>query len=186
MKKSLILVGNKPPRRKKIAKQIDSFDFVLRINRMNYLGLTGNRIDGAFYEVNWQMNNIYKGGEHYLEIKRVPKIFMRRHWYNAFHNWDEYLTRTQYENIEIINESFASEATCCDNTTNAIRVLAHLLNTQWKENYDIYITCLDVEHRAYLIDNNPIWEAHHGAGEPEQEFLESLLKNKQIFRLNDN
>lgn len=185
MKQSLILVGNKPPKKKSLAKKIDAFDFVVRINRMNYLGLSGNKIDGAFYEINWQMNNIYHGGEHKDEIKRIKKIFMRRHWYNSFNNWPQYLTPEQYKEIEVINESYANEATKYENTTNAIRVLAHLLNTHWKEEYEIWITCLDVEHRAYLIENDPIWDFHKGAGIPEQEYLEEELKNKNIFRLND-
>jgi hypothetical protein len=186
MRKSLILVGNKPPKKKLLPKKIDAFDFVVRINRMNYLGLAGNKIDGAFYEANWQMSHIYKGGEHTSEIKRINKIFMRRHWYNCFTDWHQYLSQEQYNNIEIINESYANEATKFENTTNAIKVLAHLLNTHWKEEYEIYITCLDVEHRSYLIDNDPIWDFHKGAGVPEQEFLEEQLKRKNIFRLHDN
>ena len=46
MKKTLILVGNKPPYRMGLHTLIDSFDYVLRINRMNNLGATGKRIDG--------------------------------------------------------------------------------------------------------------------------------------------
>ena len=186
MKRSLILVGNKPPGKKSLAKKIDAFDFVVRINRMNYLGPAGNKIDGAFYEANWQMNNIYKGGEHKDEIKRVNKIFMRRHWYNAFDTWRQYLSLEQYNEIEIINESFANEATKFEKPTNAINILAHLLNSDWKEKFEIWITCLDVEHRAYLIDNDPIWDFHKGGGIPEQEYLEEQLKRKNIFRLHDN
>ena len=184
-KHSLILVGNKPPRKRSLANKIDAFDFVVRVNRMNYLGPAGKKIDGAFYEANWQMNNIYRGGEHKDEINRVKKIFMRRHWHNLFDDWAAYLSPEQYKEIEIINESFAVEGTKVENTTNAIKLLAHLLNTHWKEKYHIYITCLDVEHRAYLIDNDPIWEYHHGAGVAEQEYLEDQLNRKNIIRLHD-
>ena len=186
MKQSLILVGNKPPKKKSLAKKIDAFDFVVRVNRMNYLGPAGNRKDGIFYEANWQMGHIYKGGEHRDEIKRVKKIFMRQHWYDTFSNWQLYLTEQQYREIEVINESYANEGTKFENTTNAIKMLAHLLNTHWKQEYDIWITCLDVEHRAYLIDNDPIWDYHKGAGMPEQEYLEEQLKCKNIFRLHDD
>jgi len=185
MKKSLILVGNKPPKKKNLARKIDAFDFVVRINRMNYLGLSGFKIDAAFYEANWQMNHIYKGGEHKDEIRRVKKIFMRRQWYSCFHDWPQYLTSEQYDEIEIINESYAQEATKVENTNNSIKVLAHLLNSYWKEEYNIWITCLDVEKRAYLIDNDPIWAFHKGAGMPEQEYLLEQLRNKKIFRLHD-
>lgn len=64
MKKTLILVGNKPPRKRSLAKKINRFDFVIRINRMNYLGKAGTKTDGIFYEANWQINNAYKGGKH--------------------------------------------------------------------------------------------------------------------------
>ena len=185
-KKSLILVGNKPPEKKSLAKKIDAFDFVVRVNRMNYLGPAGNKIDGAFYEANWQMGHIYKGGEHKKEIKRVKKKFMRRHWHNSFDNWQEYLTPEQYREIEIINESYANEGTMVENTTSAVKVLAHLINTDWKEQYDLWITCLDIEHRAWLLENDPIWDFHKGAGEAEQEYLMEQLKRKNIHRLNDD
>jgi len=38
MKKKLVFVGNKPPIRETLANEIDLFDYVMRINRMNYLG----------------------------------------------------------------------------------------------------------------------------------------------------
>ena len=186
MKKSLILVGNKPPKKKSLAKKIDAFDFVVRVNRMNYLGPAGNKIDGALYEANLQMNNIYRGGEHKEEIKRVKKIFMRKHLYETFFTWPQYLTKEQYNEIENINESYAVEGTLFEKTTTSIVVLAHLLNTHWKEKYDIWITCLDVENRAWLIDNDPIWDYHKGAGVPEQEYLQEQLKKKNIFRLHDD
>lgn len=186
MKKSLILVGNKPPGRKSLAKKIDAFEFVVRINRMNFLGAAGSKIDGAFYEANWQMSHIYKGGEHKDEIERIPKIFMRQHWYNCFDDWQLYLSQEQYDHIEIINESYANEATKVENTTNAIKVLAHLINSHWKDEYKIFFTCLDVEHRAFLIENDPIWDFHKGAGKAEQQFLEDQLKRKNIFRIHDN
>lgn len=186
MKQTLILVGNKPPKKKSLARKIDAFDFVIRINRMNYLGTAGRRIDGLFYEANWQMSHIYKGGEHTNEIKKVNKIFMRRHWYDSFNDWRQFLSLQQYSNIEIINESYANEGTMVENTTSAIKVLAHLLNTDWKRKYNIWITCLDVEHRAWLLENDPIWEYHKGAGQAEQEYLQEQLKNKNINRLHDD
>ena len=65
-------------------------------------------------------------------------------------------------------------------------VLASVLYTPRKEKYDIWITCLDVENRAWLIDNDPIWDYHKGAGVPEQEYLQEQLKKKNIFRLHDD
>lgn len=46
IKKTLILVGNKPPYRIGLHTLIDSFDYVLRIGRMNNLGVAGRKING--------------------------------------------------------------------------------------------------------------------------------------------
>lgn len=186
-KQRLILVGNKPPKRKNLAQIIDSFDFVVRINRMNYLGKAGNKTDGIFYEANWQFNNIYKGGEHKDQLKEIGKIFMRERWHESFFSeWHRYISREQYEHIEVINEYHAVEATKFERLTTSILMLGHLVNEDWKEKYDIHITCLDVENRAYLIDNDPNWDYHKGAGVPEQEYLMELLKQKKISRLHDD
>jgi hypothetical protein len=186
MKRNLILVGNKPPKKKSLSRKVDAFDYIIRINRMNYIGPAGYRIDGAFYEINWQMEHIYKGGEHTDKIKFIKKIFMRKHWYDTFSNWHDYLSEEQYQNIEIVNESFANEGTMVENTTSAIKMLAHLLNTDWEKKYNIWITCLDVEHRAWLLEKDPIWEYHIGAGQAEQDYLKKLIKEKKIFRLHDS
>ena len=50
--KRLILVGNKPIYRTGLHTIVDSFDYVLRISRMNNLGNTGYRIDGIYLEAN--------------------------------------------------------------------------------------------------------------------------------------
>lgn len=184
--KKLILVGNKPPRKKSMAKEIDSFDYIIRVNRMNYLGSAGSKIDGVFFEPNLQMTQVFNGGPNKHEIKRAAKIFMRRKYYDNFStsNFD-YVTQDQYNNVELINESYAIEATKFERLTSSIKLLGHLLNSNWKEDYKIYITCLDIENRAYLIDNDATWAYHKGAGIPEQKYLEEQLQLRNIFRLED-
>lgn len=185
MKKKLVFVGNKPPMRETLANEIDSFDYVMRINRMNYLGHTGNRIDGLYLEANHEFNNEFKGGDNKKSIKNANKILMRPFWYDHFSNWQEYLTYEQYSNIELIEDRFAINETGFERLTTSILLLGYLLNSHWRDEYDIYITCLDVENRALLIDNFPIWKGHKGAGLYEQRFLMNKLKKKQIFRLAD-
>ena len=185
MKKKLVFVGNKPPMRETLSNEIDSFDYVMRINRMNYLGHTGNRIDGLCLEANHLFKHEFKGGENKKSIKNAGQILMRPFWYGHFSNWEEYLTEEQYKNIELIEDRFAINETGFERLTTSILLLGYLLNSHWSEEYDIYITCLDVENRALLIDNFPIWNWHKGAGLYEQRFLMDKLKNKQIFRLED-
>lgn len=182
--KKLILVGNKPPVKRSLAKKIDSFDYVIRVNRMNYLGPAGLKIDGLFFEPSWQWNVAYQGGPHRDKVKTASQIFMREKYYDSFDEASfEYITRKQYEHIELVNESFAIEATKFERLTSSIKLLGHLLNSDWKERYTIYITCLDIESRAYLIDHDPIWRNHQGAGYPEQEYLKQQLKLKNIHHL---
>ena len=95
------------------------------------------------------------------------------------------MTEEQYKNIELIEDRFAIAETGFERLTTSILLLGYLLNSHWKDEYDIYISCLDVENRALLIDNFPIWNWHKGAGLYEQRFLMDKLKNKQIFRLED-
>lgn len=184
-KPNLILVGNKPPVKRKLASIIDSFDFVVRVNRMNYLGPAGTKTDGVFYEPNWQLNNVYHGGENKDELSKINQLFMREHWYNAFNNWSDYISQEQYDTIEVINESYAIEAAKYEKLTSSIKVLGHLLNSHWNEKYNIHITCLDIENRAYLLDNEPTWIYHKGGGKAEQEYLINQIKLKNIIRIHE-
>ncbi len=184
-KKKLILVGNKPPKRVGLRKIIDSFDYVLRISRMNYLYLTGNKIDGIYLEANTVFKNIFNGGKHKDKIKIAKNIFMHKYGYNNFKEWKSYLTEQQYENIEIVSFPPAIEAINFDKPTSPILILVHLLNSEWKDLYDIYITCLDVENRDALIDNNTFWELHKGGGFYEKNYLMKLIQDGTIQRIAD-
>ena len=177
MKKKLILIGNKPPFRKDLASEIQSFDYVMRVNRMNYLEQTAvNRLDGLFLEANEVFKYICEGGEHKDKIKQMKNILMHKDWYDKFDEWNEYLTEEQFKNIELINPN------------HGLREIgfAHLLNEEeWRDEYDISITCLDIENRAFLIDNQPNWDYHKGGGIFEQIYLIRLLKSGQIQRVLD-
>lgn len=185
MKKRLVFVGNKPPMRDGIGKEIDSFDYVMRINRMNYLGYAGNRIDGLCLEANDHFKYLCKGGENKEHIKKAGQVFIRPKWYDNFLNWNDYITKEQFNNIIVFDDKFAINETGFERLTTSILFIGYLLNSHWKDEYDIYITCLDIEKRARLIDNYPNWDYHKGAGLYEQKFLMSKIKSKEIFRLED-
>jgi hypothetical protein len=184
-RKRLIVVGNKPPRKSGLAEEIDAFDYVVRVNRMNYLGAAGNSIDGLFLEANMQFKYKYYGGTNRQRIKEAGKIFMRTLWYERFADWSQYLAPAQYNNIEIIDESFAVNETGFRRLTSSILLIGYLLNSTWSDNYQIYMTCLDVENRVETMNNDNIWNWHMGAGKVEQEYLLKQIKLSNLIRLND-
>ena len=185
IKKTLILVGNKPPYRIGLHTLIDSFDYVLRIGRMNNLGVAGRKINGIYIEANNVFKYIFHGGENKDEIKKAQNIFMHKYWYEHFREWDAFLTKRQYESVEIINDEDAIKAIGFERPTSAVLMLAYLLNSRWKEHYDIHITCLDVEGRAELIDHSPYWNWHKGAGTYEENYLKKLIDHGIITRVRD-
>lgn len=185
MKKKLILVGNKPTYRSGLHAIVDSFDYVLRISRMNNLGDTGNRINGIYLEANNVFKHILKGGENKDEIKRARHIFMNSYWYDSFQEWEDYLTVEQYRSVEIINYKAAIEAIGFERPTSAVLMLAYLLNSSWKDEYQIHVTGLDIENRAGLIDNNSLWSYHDGAGVFEENYLKTMIANGTITRIKD-
>jgi uncharacterized protein VirK/YbjX len=185
MKKNLILVGNKLPEKEGLNNIIDSFDYVLRVSRMNYLGLTGYKINGIYLEANNIFKYIFKGGDNKEEIRRAKNIFMHEHWYEKFTEWNLFLTKEQYQNIEIINHHASINAIQFERPTSPLLILSHLLNSTWKNEYNIHLTCLDIEGRAELIDNNPFWNYHKGGGKNEENYLIELIEKKIITRIPD-
>jgi hypothetical protein len=160
MKKKLVFVGNKPPIRETLANEIDSFDYVMRINRMNYLGHTGNRIDGLCLEANHEFKHEFKGGENKKSIKNAGQILMRPFWHSNFSNWDEYLTVEQYKNIELIEDRFAIAETGFERLTTSILLLGCLLNSHWSDEYDIYKSCLTPVVLVVFFKNKPLQKAY--------------------------
>lgn len=185
IKKRLILVGNKLAYKTGLNTEIDSFDYVLRISRMNNLGVTGNRIDGIYLEANNIFKYVFKGGENKDEIKKAKNIFMHQHWYENFQEWESYITKEQYKSIEIINHKVAIQDIGFERPTSAVLMLAYLLNSSWKDRFHIHITCLDVENRAKLIDNNPLWSYHNGAGVFEENYLKTKINDGLITQIKD-
>jgi hypothetical protein len=64
-------------------------------------------------------------------------------------------------------------------------MLADLLNSSWRDRYHIYITGLDIENRAELIDYSPLWSYHNGAGIFEEKYLKNHIENGLITRIKD-
>ncbi|MBL1408201.1 hypothetical protein [Sphingobacterium faecale] len=186
-KKNLIVVGNKPPTKHKLdlSKKIDSFDYVVRINKMNYYGETGTKIDGYFLEANSDFKYFHKGGPYKELIKHANQIFMRQYWYDNFQDWADFLLPAQYTSVEIINESYAMKDTGFERLTSVIKLIGYLVNSHWSELYTIHFTGLDLEWRDFIIDHNIGFEYHCGAGKLEKKYLKQLIKKEKIIQIKE-
>lgn len=110
---------------------------------------------------------------------------MHRFWYERFQERELYLTDQQYDTVEIIDHETAIKDIDFERPTSAVLMLAYLLNSSWKDRFHIHITGLDIENRAELIDRNPLWSYHNGAGIFEEKYLKELIANGLITRIKD-
>lgn len=186
-KKKLILVGNKPTKKDGLANIVDSFDFVVRVNRMTNLYYTGSKIDGHYLGMWKDFIEEYDGGEYKDKIKEAKVIFCPPKVYNNTQNLFKYITRKQFMTAEIINLNASTFGINTDFPTSTISVLWYLLNSHWVYEYDIYITCIDVEGRGELFLTNNEWceNNHKYAGIDEEKYLKALLENNIITRIAD-
>lgn len=186
-KKRLILVGNKPTNKDGLSNLVDSFDYVVRVNRMNNLGATGTKIDGCYIGAwpDWKYK--YKGGEHRDLYKTIPHLFMIKRTWENFENYKEFITDEQYANVELLDFSICKEHIGTPRATSALRVLDCLLHSHWVDEYDISITGIDVEGRGWLFINNPTWSetGHKYAGFAEERYLKKIIEEGLVTRIPD-
>ena len=176
-KKKLLLVGNK----EMDYKEADSFDYVMRINRMTNYGRTGLKTNALFLEANEVFKCICTGEMLKEKINEETHILMNPYWYGQFREWNDYLTPRQYAYTELIDYPLIQEIVGCEHPTSGVTVLAHLLSSCWSEQYDIYITGFEVEDRVKMIDEDPYCMFHHGAGEAERKYLENATSTGRIY-----
>lgn len=186
-KKRLILVGNKPVNKEGLPEIVDSFDYVVRVNRMTNLGSTGNKIDACYIGAWPDFKYKYKGGEHKDLYRTIPHIFMVESAYRFFKEYPDYITEDQYRNVELLDTSYNLEHIGTIRATSTIRVLDYLLSSHWSEEYDISITGIDVEGRGELFIKDPTWNTtgHIYAGYAEESYLSRLIEEGRITRIMD-
>lgn len=172
-KKKLIVVGNKDIS----CSIVDTFDYVIRINRMTNYGNTGYRTDGLYLEANNVFKNIYTGEMLKKLIDEETHIFMNPKWYRQFYEWRSYLTPRQYMLAELIDYDSICSDIGVHNPTSGVSLLVHLLNSSWRQEYDIYIVGFELEDRLGMIDNNVYWAWHYGAGEAELTYLNKCIES---------
>ena len=188
MKKDLILIGNKP-NIIDISKEVDSYDFVMRVNRMQNYGLSGTKIDGLYLCLSFEYLSLLDEHSHELTLK-ADKIFIEpRHEYFLEMHLNEICTKEQYDNHGLVyfsNEGFERvipNRRYDQVPTSTFKLLDYLLNTEyWMDNYNITVSGVDIEGRGELLSNGDAWRSttHKDVGDAEGAYV---LKNVEDGRL---
>lgn len=175
-KKTLVLVGNMPVS----SSEVDSFDYVIRLNHMSNYKETGTKTSGIYLEANSHFKATEDPPSFKDKAKGAISIFMKPYWLENFSEWAQYLTPKQYFGVELIDEEILCQIIGHPRPTSGVLILAHLLNSQWINEYDIYIIGFELKNRVRMIDKDPYWAWHHGAGEAESAYLNNCIKSGLI------
>lgn len=180
-KKQLILVGNKPFSNLSLAETIDDYDFVIRVNRMTNYGLSGKKTDGVFLGMYSDFIEKYDGGEHRDVFKEASNIFSVQAVKNNEKVLD-YITPEQRDGIEVVKHFYALQDVKVNSITSTVLMLHHLLNSHWKDEYEITVTGVDIDGRGDIMANGDEWKDNlHGKnGHAEEEWLKSLVEKGLI------
>lgn len=207
MKKRLLLFGNKhinssiPPRK---INEINSFDIIMRINKMDNIIETGERVDWWWFDhciryyankfttrnylkyvtkvmTNWTsisllgLNNPDSTEENKLTQLRVffPElpddcdVIKNKNYWNC-----SICERNKYWNIDTKNKTVP---------TTFIIALSHLIDEYFDE-YDIYITCTDIEGRDKLYKSGGEWSGtwHYNVGQHEEDYIKLMINEGKI------
>lgn len=200
--KRLLLFGNKPLDKKLSQEQIDhinSFDVIVRVNKMDNLNRTGGRVDWWYFHYwckdaqlnhihDYQYNNISK-----IIISYASSYIFKQHTGNTLiDKIKQFYPKLQNQvDIEILD---VNEYTHINWTplkakrtipTSTIITLAHIIENYSNE-YEIYLTQCDIENRRKLFIETMPWKVswHKYAGHLESVYLMYLINNKKIKLLN--
>lgn len=184
--KKLLLIGNGPIPYN-ISDKVNSFDYVLRINRMtNLLTTCSSRIDGVFIGAYRDFKYEYRGGEFRDYFKTAKQIFLTKSLFKLFDNWSEFLTKEQWDNVQLMDFKYNIPNIGIAFPTTTLCVLNVLTSfPEWYENYEIWIAGITVEGRKELMETGDPWinTNHRFFGKEEEEFLKRLLQEGKIKRL---
>lgn len=208
MKKKLLLFGNKHIYNveKEMIDIINSFDIIMRVNKMDNLIETGKRVDWWWFDYcicNKKYMNQFKAGNYLSNITKImtnwtsicalklfnsnnseenklgllklffPKlpnncvVIKNKNYYNC-----SICERNKYWNIDAKNRTIP---------TTFVIALSHLID-EYSDEYDIYITCTDLEGRDKLYKTNPIWSTswHRNVGQYEEDYIKLMIKKGKI------
>lgn len=183
--KKLLLIGNGPIPID-ISNKVNEFDYVLRVNRMTNLLTTGTRIDGIFIGAYDDFMYKYEGGEFRDYFKTAKQVFLTEKLKRNFANWKKFLTKEQWNNVELMDFKYNVLNIGIPYPTTTICVLNVLTSfPEWFANYEIWICGITVEGRAELMRKGEPWSktSHRYTGNYEEDFLKRLLSENKIKRL---
>lgn len=186
-KKKLLLIGNAPIP-VDVADKVNEFDYVLRINRMNNLHNTGDRIDGVFVAAYRDWREVYHGGENKEHYKRAGQLWITPELKANFPDWNEYFTKEQWEHPVLISFGMNADVSHvhCTIVTTTIRVLDVLVSTPSITNeYEIWIAGITIEGRGKMFETGDAWinTEHRWMGHAEERYLKRLVAEGRVKRL---
>lgn len=185
MKKRLILIGNGPIPYD-ISGEINTFDYVFRINRMCNLLLTcSDRIDGLFMGAYRDFKEDYLGGPYKDYFKKAGQIFVTPQIKSDFREWRDYISEEQWNNIKTMDlfKRNLGNIFRSNGSTTTIRVLNELTsNPEWTDEYEIWIAGITVNGRGKLMESGAPWinTTHRFYGHKEEAFLKKLIDNGKV------
>lgn len=216
MKKKILLFGNKHVDNvdKEMIDIINSFDIIMRINKMDNLIETGKRVDWWWFDYCIFIEKYLEQFKARNYLSNVTKVMTN--WtsiclfgLNNTNNVEEnklgplefFLRKLLLEllnelpdNCVIIkNENYSNCSICERNKywdidvknktipTTFIIALSHLID-EYSDEYDIYITCTDLEDRGELYKTNQIWSNswHRNVGQYEEDYIKLMIKEGKI------
>ena len=221
MKKKLLLFGNKRINGvdKEMIDIINSFDVIMRINKMDNVSETGERVDWWWFDYcifkdikefhfKKYLSNLSKVMMNWKSIcqltKWVSDFELKLFKKNINHEGESKIKRLKLffpelpdSCIMVENKNYSHYFLCERNKywdidednktvpTTFVIALSHLIN-ECSDEYDIYITCTDLEGRGELFKTNPIWSEswHRNVGQYEEDYIKLMIKEGKIKYLN--
>lgn len=175
-RKKLLVIGNKKPREDK-SDIIDSFDYVIRINTMNYIktGLIGTKTSDIFFELGNMVDSDFEINRDIFE--KCKKIWLTWWtWENLYNKnlWNKYFSKEQFWNARILNKMNSY-----DKPSSGLIIIRYLLsNPLFYDEYDFYIHGITTHNRRLILENTKYkW---HNLKKEEEELNECIKNGKLI------
>lgn len=170
----IIIFGNKVLQSNLSNNEIDfinSSDLIFRVNHMNNLSQTGNRVDGMWLEANF--NFLKKCSEEHKDFIQQCGIIYCPEGHKK--RLSKVITDLNDKEVNIISDNFLKKINCSNNCVSTIRLAYCLLNDERYLDFDIYILGFDKDRSL-----SPQYKIHYHKPKIDQEYLDKLLLNKRI------
>lgn len=180
-------------------KFINSFDIIVRINRMNNFVATGQRVDWWWLDhnitkhqfdksfvsgvkrliVNWSSARVFGllNNNQVSDLSKMQKLFPN------LPDDCEIVKNPNYHNCNICERSkyWVVDPKLKTVPTTFIICISHIVD-EFADTHDIYFTCTDIEGREELYKTNPIWSNywHANVGIYEEDYLKMLIATDKV------